>query len=878
MFVERFTDAGQVRQTNYGNILKKEIICMVIDEALQNRKIPILRLNLVLALAEGLIVIWFFLREPSESQSAVLLGFSVLRLILLLAVLGLLLVVLSLLVNSFRRSWWNRGVGQWTLNAMDRTLTWQVLLFWAGLMYLSLFLSEAQMGSLSPYRERSLPMLAWSAAVSFQLILSVVYFKSIGSNVLRQFRDVLLPAFVALALLGLFIVFVAVTGLGLDPDPIYWQWAGVPILLTQVLLAVVAGLMVYSLLNRLKISRSSRLDRFISVGLWALTSLLWLSQPARPSYTSLAPSPPNYQSYPFGDAIIYDIAAHDYLIGKPIPSEFGVKPLYSFFLALLHLFAGENYTLLISLQIIVLAVVPVLVYLLTVSLSNRAAGLVAAILVIVRERNGIALSNVIEVSHTKLLLSDTFAMGLMILLLLLFFRWLEKPEVRRGTLIAMGGVLSLLCLTRGHPIILVPLVFCLFLLVTSLPLRLRLQCALLFAVGAAVPLIPWFWRNYEAHGEFTFQDPVSRYTTHIAGLYTLDQKVPARLNGETDSEYYDRLSGQPLQFMLQHPGEVAKFVSAHYFHNSILSYVYLPHSFRIESLRAYVKTEPFWRDWAGELQVQEWILLWLNLAVIALGFGTSWKKQGFYSLIPLLVGIGYNVSVSIGRLSGWRFIQPSDWVTLVFYSIGLVQLSFILRFVLVRPAQNIQTDEEPEFQANEKPGRWTPVWGVIAAFFLIAWALTYGHELFFSRYPAKSAPQLIDTFQELTASMPDSLTDEALNNFFRTDNAMIAYGEALYPAFFESDAGAYNHYLLSYQAKPYDRVVLHLSGPQSIGVILPMRSAPARFADGAEVIVLGCRSDAGIVDAVSLLVVSDPPILYNRDPMPDLTCPLPEAE
>ncbi len=851
---------------------------MVIEEVFQNRKVTILRLNLVLALVEGLIVFWFFLKEPSENQSAVLLGFSALRLIFLLAVLGILLIVLSLLVNSFRRPWWKRGVGQWMLNAMDRTRTWQTLFLWAGLMYLSLFLSEAQLGSLSPYRERSFPVLAWSAAVSVQLILSVVYLRSIGSNVLHQFRDVLLPASVALALVGLFIVFVAVTGLGLDPDPIYWQWAGVPVLLTQVLLAVIAGLTINSLINRLKVSRSSRLDLFISVGLWALACLLWLSQPARPSYTSLAPSPPNFQSYPFGDAIIYDIAAHDYLIGKPIPSEFGVKPLYSLFLALLHLFAGENYTLVTSLQIIVLALVPVLMYLLTTSLSNRPAGLVAAVLVILRERNGIALSNVIEVSHTKLLLSDTFAMGLMILLLLLFFRWLEKPEIRRVTLIAMGGVLSLLSLTRGHPVILVPLVFCLFLLVTSIPLRVRLQCALLFAVGAAVPLIPWFWRNYEVNGEFTFQDPVSRYTTHIAGLYTLDQKVPARLNGETDAEYYDRLSGQPLQFILQHPGEVAKFVSAHYFHNSILSYVYLPHSFRIETLRAYVKTEPFWRDWAGELQVQEWILLWLNFAVIALGFGTSWKKQRLSALIPLVVGIGYNLSVSIGRLSGWRFIQPSDWVTLVYYSIGLIQLSFILRFVLVHPAQHAQTDEETGSQVNAQPGRWAPVWGVLTAFFLIAWVLTYGHGLFSSRYPAKSAPQLIETFQELTASMPGSMSNEALNNFLKTDSALIAYGEALYPAFFESDAGAFNHYLLSYQARPYNRVVLHLSGPQSVGVILPMRSAPARFPDEAEVIVLGCRSEAGIVDAMSLLVISDPPILYTRDPLPDLVCPLPEAE
>lgn len=852
---------------------------MAIDATHQNQKVMILRLNLSLALAEGLFVFGSFLREPSESQSAVFLGFSPLRLVLLFVIMVLWLSIFLLLINSFRRSWRDGRIGNLIWNAVDQTATFWALLLWTGLMYTLLFLSEGQLGSLSSYRERLLPILVWFFVFFIQMVISLVYVRSIGLKVIQHYRDVVLPAFVALVLLGLFITFVAVTGLGLIPDPIYWQAAGVPILLMQVLLAWISGLIFYSLIIRLKIPQSMRLDLLISIVLWALACLLWLSQPARPSYNSLAPSAPNFQSYPFGDAIIYDIAAHEYLIGKPIPSEFGVKPLYSLFLAFLHLFSGENYTLLISLQIVVLAVIPVLVYLLTVSLSNRPAGLVAAILLILRERNGIALSNVIEVSHTKLLLGDVFAMGLVVLLLLLLFRWLEKPETRWVTLTAIGGVLGLLCLTRGHPIILVPLVLCLILLVWFIPLRLRLQSALLFTIGVAIPLVPWFWRNYEISGGFTFQDPVSRYTTHIAGLYSLTPSVPIRLDRETDIEYYGRLRRQAFEFIVQHPDEVAKFVSAHYAHNAILSYVYLPHSFRIEGLRAYVKTEPFWRDWEGELLSQEWVLLCLNVCLLALGIGSSWRKKHLFALVPIVIGIGYNISVSIGRLSGWRFIQPSDWVTLIYYSIGLIQFSSILQFVLVYPAQEIETEMEHGSQEEYgQPRRWAPVVGVIAVFFVIGFTLTHGHNLFSSRDPAKSMPQLMEDYRDLTSSMPESLSDEDLENFLQKEGALIIYGEALYPAFFRADAGAFNHYLLSYQAKPYDRVVFHLLGPQSAGVILPMMTAPVRFSDGAKVIVLGCKTETGIVDAMSVLVTGDQAILYARKPLPDLTCPLPEAK
>jgi len=851
---------------------------MAIDATLQKQKIIALRLNLILALVESLFVFGSFLREPSESQSAVFLGFSPLRLVLLFVVLILWLAIFSLLANTFRRSWRDERIGNLILNGMYQSRTFWALLLWTGLMYVLLFVSEGQLGPLSSYRERLLPILVWSFVFSIQMIVSFVYVRSIGLKVIQHYRDVVLPAFVALVLLGLFITFVAVTGLGLIPDPIYWQAAGVPILLIQVLLAWVAVLVFYSLITRLKISQSSRLDLLVSVGLWALACLLWLSQPARPSYNSLAPSAPNFQSYPFGDAIIYDIAAHEYLIGKPIPSEFGVKPLYSLFLAFLHLFSGENYTLLISLQIVVLAVIPVLVYLLTVSLGNRPAGLVAAVLIILRERNGIALSNVIEVSHTKLLLGDVFAMGLVVLLLLLFFRWLEKPEDHRVTLLATGGVLGLLSLTRGHPIILVPLVFCIILFVFFIPLRLRLQSVLLFTIGVAIPLVSWFWRNYEISGEFTFQDPVSRYTTHIAGLYSLTPSVPTRLDQETDIEYYDRLRRQAFEFIVQHPGEVAKFVSAHYAHNAILSYVYLPHSFRIEDLRAYVKTEPFWRDWEGELQSQEWVLLCLNVCLLALGIGSSWRKKHLLALVPIVIGIGYNISVSIGRLSGWRFIQPSDWITLIYYSIGLIQLSSILQFALVHTSQEIETEMAHRSQEYTQPRRWAPVVGVIAVFFVIGFALTHGHNLFSLRDPAKSIPQLMKDYRDLTNSMPESLSDEDLENFLQKDGALMIYGEALYPAFFRADIGVFNHYLLSYQAKPYDRVVFHLLGPQSASVILPMMTAPVRFSDGADVIVLGCKMETGVLDAMSVLVTGDQPILYARKPLPDLTCPLPEAK
>lgn len=848
-------------------------------KSFSQQKIIILRVNLSLACIEGMVVFKKYLTAPSETESAVFLQYSALRLILLLAVLFMLLAIFFELVATFKNNWLDHKLGRFIDGLWNRTATFWFLLVLGGLIYFLLFASDRNLASFASYRERLYPILVWFGLIVLQFAFSFIYLKGIESGLVRAYGNVLLPSGIALLALFAFVVFISLTQIGVSPDARFWQKAGAPILLPQVLFAWAAGLTICSLITRLKVIKSIKTDIPIGIVLWGLACALWLSQPLRPSYNSLAPSAPNFQSYPFADSMIYDLAAHEYLIGKPIPSEFGVKPLYSLFLAFLHFLVGERYVILVSLQIVVLAVIPVLVYLITASLSNRPAGLVAALLIIIRERNGIALSNVIEVSHVKLLMSDIFAMGLVAFSIYLLLRWLDQPSGHRASLFAVGGTLSLLTLTRGHPIILVPLVFCIIFLVLSIPLRLRLQSALLFALGVSIPLILWIWRVHEISGEFALQDPDSSYTTHLARSYSLTPNVPSKLNGETDEEYYARLRELASNFIEQHPEEVLKFTSSHYVHNSILSYIYLPHSFQIESLREYVKTEPFWQVWEGELDLQEKILLGLNLCFIGVGIGGSWRKKRLSALVPVLIGAGYNVSVSIGRVSGWRYIQPSDWITLVYYSIGLVQFAYMIKFVLTRSTQEDLLNDEIQASVASSQGGISKGWikTILGAliFFLIGMALTYGYRLFSDRYPAKSTEQLIREYVSTVGLLGESFTENELNAFVGNNNAVIAYGQAIYPYYLKANSGPVNHALPAFKPRPYNRLVFYLRGPESSTVVLPIPSHDFDFPDAAEVIVLGCKTETGSIDAISVLITGDQPSVYTPVPVPELACPPP---
>lgn len=846
------------------------------------RKIGILQLGLFLAFLEGMLVFWNYLTAPSEAESVVFLQYSVLRLILLLAVLFLSLGILFLLIVSFKDTWLDLQPGKFVDTLLCRTETFWTLLAFGGLTYFLLFSSNQNVGLLASYRERLYPILVWFALIALQFTVSFLFVKGNDANLFQAYRSSLIPSGIALLLLASLTAFIGLTKIGLTPDAIYWQGPGVPLLISQVILAWIIGLLFHALVVPFLKTYRSRVNGVVCSALWALAVFLWWNQPARVSYNVLEPNPPNFQSYPFGDAILYDTAAHEFLTGTALPNDFWVKPLYSFFLAFLHLFAGEDYRLLVFLQLAILAIIPVLVYLLVSLIGNRTAGIVASLLVILREQNSIALSNVIQVSHLKLLLSDVFSMGFMVLLLWLMFRWFEKPHERRNTLLILGGALGLLTLTRGHPLLLLPILLAVIFFFHATNFCQRLERVGLFAAGVALVLLPWFWRIYETTGRFALQSPVSPYSANMAGLYNLTPQLadPGAFTTDVSPltlEQSDAQNKQVRDFILQHPYEVLRFVSAHFFHNTIYSYMYLPQAFRIESLRAYVTVEPFWDAWQGTLSVPGWILLFLNSALIALGFGTMWKKHKSLALVPLLIGMGYNASVSVGRISGWRFILPADWITLVYFSIGLVQISYIVSFLVNRSVQDVSI--QGETQTTEKPhATWSGAVGFAIIFLFVGSAVTYGNQLFSNRYPIKPAQQLIDEYLVATESLGQPFAEDEFNRFVQNENAVIVYGQAIYPYYLQSDSGPINHAWPAYKPRPYNRIVFYLVGARSSNVILPLSSGNFDFPDGVNVIVLGCSNNDGDVEAFSVLLLTDSPTIFTREPMPELACPLAESD
>jgi hypothetical protein len=157
-------------------------------------------------------------------------------------------------------------------------------------------------------------------------------------------------------------------------------------------------------------------------------------------------------------------------------------------------------------------------------------------------------------------------------------------------------------------------------------------------------------------------------------------------------------------------------------------------------------------------------------------------------------------------------------------------------------------------------------------FFLIAIGLVFGHRLFGPLYPLQSQQELLQVYQSV---LPPASKAEItmLKGFLQQDGATIVHGKALYPIYLKAEDGMVNVNWPSFAPQPYNRLAFYLAGPQSISVNLPMESPPLYFPDGASVMVLGCKVEAGDINAVSILIQGESPIHYASEAGLTSSCP-----
>jgi len=769
----------------------------------------------------------------------------------------------------------------------------------------------------SAYFIRLRPLIFWLGLVSCQALIGLVYVGAYASlarltaKIKRHKRTFIASGLFSITF-GLVWGWIAKTGVGLRGQWAFWNEAGVPLLAGQIL-QVGGWVVVLVLLNAL-LARRVRArqvswgwvkivkyqDLLVGLALWLVAAVVWLQTPLAVNFFAPGPYPPDYAYFPYSDAATWNMDGQTALIGEGIAygNTSADHTALAGFYAVLHLLVGQDFNRIVAWQTIIYACFPVLLYAFGKALHNWATGLFLAGLVIVRSANAIAAGGMINLSHVKLLLTEVpTGLGLALLALWLF-RWLKNTERHPGYSLAVGAVMAGLILLRFNTL--------------TFPLAVLIGTALFYdndsktwikdsafmLLASILVLSPWMWHSWQISGTPLFFAVKSQHILVDGYRYFLppeptpvtpssdilrsvphDALVTNNIE-ELQADFLFDTNTTPINGLDSGPKDQSFIITNHFIHNIVTSVMILPTIPELRDLRATIhEGYPYWNKidppWAGALSTTEIAGLSINLALIALGLGISWRKWGLAGWVPLGIFLTYNLSTAFAGTSGGRYIVPVDWVVLLYYAIGLVQLiTWGLRFFGLMPAGEGSLPVDSSFSYRQGVLLMLP-------FLLFTSAMTIIDRVIPQRYPDLTEIEILERLQQEDLLAQTGYDFDELEVFLQDSGGQAYLGRALYPRFLNSGQGESTASDTVYDPKDYPRLAFSMIGNFGVyyskDAIIHLAKSPEYFPHAVDVIVIGCKnSEYDYTDALVVAVLGEQKFAYTRLSETPLYCPFEE--
>ncbi len=831
-----------------------------------------------LASLEALAALVFLVSLPADAENSIFLGFSLRRLALMGALLFLLAGCAVLAWQTRQPAWrlrWLNPVSRWRqFNALMLALPLGLLIsLLTPVLLLSIYRTGGDFRYLAFY-QRLLPLFAWIFLFCLQGSLWLAWTGDFQWHALRYLRGSFQSGLVFFAAFALAWLVIWLTGIGLKPDVVGWGDPSVPILEWQVWFSWLAGcLFLFYLLNR---QWPARRDWFIAAAIWLLAAGIWLSQPVQTAYFATAGRAPNYEIYPFSDGAYYGQFAQNVLIGNGFRGdEVPPRPLYIVLLAGFHALAGQGYENVIVLQTLMLAFFPVILYFIGRELHSRPAGLVIALLAILRELTAILTVGITNKASTSQLFFSDLPSALAISLWgLATVVWLKAPGRSPFGPLLVGGAMGLAMLFRTQSVFMLPLTLLLALFVLRGRWSVWLGQVGLVLLGLGLVLAPWLWRNWQVTGQLAFDDPKTQ-TGVMAQRYSLSEDSASGefilQPGENTQAYSERINQGLIGFMLEHPAVVAGFVSAHFINAEIDNLLILPVRDGVSAPQELLMpTHPFWESWSGSPSPAQALLIAFNLGLIALGIGSAWTRRRWAGLALVLMNFAYNGSNALARNSGWRYLLPVDWMVLVYIGIALMELAVAIFLILgISPgilAAHLTSTGEISNWAGYRGKRLG--WGVVGlclGLLLSGSVVPLAERIAPQRYPSQTREELSAEFMRNPLLDNAGIEADHWEKLLMDPDAQLFKGRALYPRFYAAGEGEPRTAKAGYEPLDYARM-LFLTASFSYNGLVMLRSdqSPPYLPNTADVIVLGCAAGT-YLDAQAVLVLGSPGGLYLSD-------------
>ena len=627
-------------------------------------------------------------------------------------------------------------------------------------------------------------------------------------------------AAVVLSILLLAAIVVADTKIGITRENNMGAPA-IPLFEWQIVLILML-LVVFSFVFK---SRNVFVDKWLFLGVYVFSLILWLSQPINPAYTATPPRAPNFEIYPFSDPQIYVQYAQSALVGEgffwpDVPS----RPFYISLLTWFHLLGDQDYNTVVVIQTFILAAFPAILYLIGRDFGGHSLGLGLALLAAFRDVNSNTMVQFASnVTYSKLFLSEIPLALFISLLVLILVRWLHSEHKPIWMPLASGGILGSATLIRTQSISLVIVIVLVSFFVIS---NRRIWLAGMFALitGLVLTLSPWLIRNYFATGGIMLDNPISQIMTRRWSGSWGNEVLP-RLEGETDVQYSNRMTQEATAILRKNPQALLRTTANHFINSEIASLMGFPVRFEIISpVELVTPQHVFWRTALSPKQLPVFAFY---LILFGLGISAAYRHHKLVGLLPLGFGLVYNAWTALFFSSGERFVVPLDWSVYLYQFFGLIIIgSVVLSFSegarenasrwLLKPFVDHPVKHETTTFTYRRL-----VWSFLTVV-LLGVFIPFTEFIFPVKYPPLTQE---DIAQRIGLTIQEGES--------------AAYGRAIYPRYYYSGEGEPETAKLGYQASEDERLVFFLVGPKHGLVIFELSDAPEFFPHASDVFMIG---------------------------------------
>lgn len=810
----------------------------------------------------AIVVVWL-LRIPGSGN--LIGGLSLNRLLLIFFPLATFLsgTFLIILLNNKPKEFEEKFL------AVQRSKWWKALYGLAALLSLTtwtlLFFVHLLSERINPFVNiRILPLTVWIFCLSCLFLLSPLTQRLKNQKVASIFSTKTL--WIAFAVLILITAIILRTKLGFFTKDVTVNDLGVPLLEWQIVF--VFGLIILLTfiregvhhLNIFKKIPSKKLQRTLTMvlftSMWLIAAVAWLKQPL-PEYNYFLPErlPPNFEPYPFSDAERYSLEALE-LVNGSIQNQILEKQMHAVFLGLIYKIAGLDYTRVIFIQTIILALFPAFLFLIGTEIHSLRLGIGVGLFAIFREINQLQAANIANVSNTKLLMSDFPAMLIVAILIWITIRWVKKPQ-QSIMPVLLGGIIGILSLYRPQYLIFFPLYLALAFFVNNRITSRFLKFLLLFTLSILLTLLPTLIRNWTISDVFWIDNPgrlESLRDYYISPIQEEDGTLLEEQVNGIDPEN-DPLS--PVTY-LQYGTDVLD----NFARNLISAFLVWPIRLNgTQNLSHLIHlNDNFWAEPFGYKHPLNFLLIILNLFLLAAGLSvkTSNTRRIHWALLSFF--LTFNLSAAIFRFSGWRFIMPVDWFMYVWFLMGLLALLSAIGF-------DSSNDPWQYFHANEEKkssGPWIKSWMAMIPFIFIG-SLVPMRTLFPVNDPQNPVNAICEKIDQSLEEEELGAVKAQIMDFCLDPEAIVDEGILLYPRYFRRGYGYYHRPNdLFYGIQDFSRLTFRVLGESVRRYYLPLTwNSDARIPNGSYAIILTdhTRSPEALVlvlpDYQNLYFISD---------------------